>query len=129
MELWTNVSWAVVASGIGKPLSLDLATKERRRLSYARVCVEMNVDSSILADITINLRGEEFLVTITYEWKPRKCNLCCSFGHINGTCPRSVENKVIRKEVKSKVTPIKEVVPLSEDYGDVVLESFEACGG
>ena len=35
MELWTDVSLTVVASAIGKPLSLDLATKERRRLSHA----------------------------------------------------------------------------------------------
>ena len=35
MELWTDVRLTVVASVIGKPLSLDLATKERRRLSHA----------------------------------------------------------------------------------------------
>ena len=35
MELWTDVRLTVVASAIGKPLSLDLATKERRRLSHA----------------------------------------------------------------------------------------------
>ena len=43
MELWIDTGLAVVASAIGKPLSLNLATKERRRLSYARVYVEMNV--------------------------------------------------------------------------------------
>ena len=64
-------------------------------------------------------------MTVTYEWKPKKCNLCHSFGHSNGTCPESAENKGIRKEVESKVAPIKDVVLLSGDYGNVVLESFQ----
>ena len=36
MELWTESGLVVIASVVGKPLSLDLATMERRRLSYAR---------------------------------------------------------------------------------------------
>lgn len=44
-----------MASAIGKPLTLDLATKERRRLLYARICVELNVTSNMLYEITVNL--------------------------------------------------------------------------
>lgn len=43
------------------------------------------------AKITVNLRGADFIVTINYEWKPRKCILCRAFGHSSGKCPRSVE--------------------------------------
>ena len=81
LELWTDASFAIVASAIGKPLSFDLATKERRRLSHARICMELNVDNTMPAEITVNLGGEEFIVNVTYEWKRRKCNLCRSFGH------------------------------------------------
>ena len=79
VELWTDVGLVIVASAIVKPLSLDLATKERRQLSYARICVEMNVNNHMSADIMVNLRGEEFIVNGMYEWKSRKCNLCRSF--------------------------------------------------
>ena len=58
LELWMDVGLAVVASAIRKPLSLDMATKERRRLSYAHICVGMNVDSTMPIDITVNLKGE-----------------------------------------------------------------------
>ena len=54
LELWTNVGLVVVAIAIRKPLSFDLATKERR-LSYARICVELNVESTMSAEITVNL--------------------------------------------------------------------------
>lgn len=39
MELWTEVGLVVVANAIGKSLTLDLATKERCRLSYECVYV------------------------------------------------------------------------------------------
>ena len=131
LELWTDAGLAVVASAIGKPLLVDLATKERRRLSYARICVELNVDSTMPVEITVSLRGEEFIVNVTYEWKSRKFNLCRSFGHSNGICSKKIGNEVSKKEAVSKVdsvkegVPIKEVVPPCEEYGDIVLESFQ----
>ena len=131
LELWTDAGLAVVASAIGKPLSVDLATKERRRLSYARICVELNVDNIMPAEVTVNLRGEEFIVTVTYEWKPKKCNLCRSFGHSQNTCPKKRGNEDSKKEAASKEVPVKEVVPTKEvvpicgEYEDVVLESFQ----
>ena len=131
LELWTDASLAIVASAIGKPLSFDLATKERRRLSYACICVELNVDNTMPAEITVNRRGEEFIVTVTYEWKPRKCNLCRSFGHSQSTCPKEVGNEVGKKEAISNEDPVKEVVPTKEvvttceKFGGVVLGSFQ----
>ena len=131
LELWTDAGLAVVASAIGKPLLVDLATKERRRLSYARICVELNVDNIMPAEVTVNLRGEEFIVTVTYEWKPKKCNLCRSFGHSQNTCPKKRGNEDSKKEAASKEVPVKEVVPTKEvvpicgEYEDVVLESFQ----
>ena len=90
MELWIEAGLAVVASVVGKPITLDLATKERHRLSYAHVCVRLDVNSRMSAEITINLKGVDFIVTIKYEWKPIKCNLCCAFGHSRGKSPRNV---------------------------------------
>ncbi|TYK26644.1 hypothetical protein E5676_scaffold313G002900 [Cucumis melo var. makuwa] len=91
MELWTKSGLVFVASVVGKPITLDLAIKETRRLSYARVCVELDVDSPMPAEITVNLRRANFIVTINYEWKPHKCKLCCAFGHSGGKCPINVD--------------------------------------
>ena len=115
MELWTDVGLVVV----------DSATKERQRLSYARVYVEINVNSPMPAEVTTNLRGENFVVTVNYEWKPRNCNLCQSLGHSSGKCPKIVENKVLREEDVSKVVSNKEEKLTGVAFGDVVLESFK----
>ncbi|KAA0037609.1 kinesin-13A-like [Cucumis melo var. makuwa] len=64
MKLWREAELAVVASLVGKPITLDLATKEQCRLSYAHVCVELDVDSCMHAKITVNLRGVDFIVSL-----------------------------------------------------------------
>ncbi|TYK26656.1 DUF4283 domain-containing protein [Cucumis melo var. makuwa] len=120
MELWTEAGLAVVAGAVGKPISLDLATKERRRLSYARVCVELEGGSNMPSEITVNLRGVEFNVSVNYEWKPRKCNLCGAFGHSSSKCSRSEESKTIQEEVVHKGDDV-----YSEPCGEVVLEAFK----
>ncbi|KAA0026071.1 uncharacterized protein E6C27_scaffold581G00620 [Cucumis melo var. makuwa] len=103
-----------------KPISLDFATKKRRRLSYARVCVELEGGSNMSAEITVSLRGVDFNVSVNYEWKPRKCNLCCAFGHSSSKCSRSVESKTIQEEVVHKGDDVD-----FELCGEVVLESFK----
>ncbi|XP_050938810.1 uncharacterized protein LOC127148657 [Cucumis melo] len=125
MELWIEAGLAVVASAVGKPISLDLTTKERRRLSYARVCVELEGGSNMPAGITVSLRGVDFNVSINYEWKPRKCNLCCAFGHSGSKCSRSVESKTIQEEVVHKIIHGKGDGLDSKPCGEVVLESFK----
>ena len=55
LELWTDAGLVVVASAIEKPLIFYLATKERHCLSYAHICVELNVESTMSAEITVNL--------------------------------------------------------------------------
>ncbi|KAA0025860.1 DUF4283 domain-containing protein [Cucumis melo var. makuwa] len=64
MELWTEAGLTIVASVVGKPITLDLATKEKRRLSYARVYVELDVDSPMLAEITDTPSKREELANV-----------------------------------------------------------------
>lgn len=47
----------MVVSVVDKLLILNLATKEHRKLSYVCVCVELDVNSIILAKIIVSLRG------------------------------------------------------------------------
>ena len=45
IEFWNYTCLSYVASGIGKPLCVDFVTKEQLRLGFARVLVEVNVES------------------------------------------------------------------------------------
>ena len=125
MKLWTKSSLAVVASAIEKPLLLDLANNERHHLSFVHIYVGLNGVTPMPAEITVNLRGVDFIVFVNYEWKPIKCNLCRAFGHSGGKRPRNVENKTHREEDVSMVVSHKGDDMTSVACGDVVLELFK----
>lgn len=45
LEYWNHACLSHVASGVGRPLYTDFVTEEHKRLGYARVLVEIDVDS------------------------------------------------------------------------------------
>jgi hypothetical protein len=51
LEFWTRNCLSHVASGVGKLLYADKVTEERRRLGYARVLVEIDIDSECPKEI------------------------------------------------------------------------------
>lgn len=42
LEFWTKEGFSRIGSAIGKPLRVDMDTEKRRRLDYARICVEVD---------------------------------------------------------------------------------------
>jgi hypothetical protein len=56
-----------VASGVGKPFCADSVTEEQLRLSYARVLVEVNINSDFPKEVEIvGAEGERVAVGIEY---------------------------------------------------------------
>ena len=52
----------------------------------------------------------DFIVLVTYEWKPCKCNFCYAFRHSIGKFLRIVESKVQQEEVVNELVTSKGVV-------------------
>ncbi|KAL2230744.1 UNVERIFIED_CONTAM: hypothetical protein Sindi_1668800 [Sesamum indicum] len=59
VELWTEEGLSTVANGIGKPLYLDAITRACTRLDFARVCVMLDVSSTLPKHIIIMTPDEE----------------------------------------------------------------------
>ncbi|GAA0171467.1 hypothetical protein LIER_41165 [Lithospermum erythrorhizon] len=53
IDLWTPEALSRISSQLGKPLFADRNTSEQRRLGYARVCVEVKVESTLFEEIPI----------------------------------------------------------------------------
>ncbi|GAA0173751.1 hypothetical protein LIER_27303 [Lithospermum erythrorhizon] len=53
IDLWTPEALSRISSQLGKPLFANRNTSEQRRLGYARVCVEVNVESTLFEEIPI----------------------------------------------------------------------------
>ncbi|XP_044472222.1 uncharacterized protein LOC123200907 [Mangifera indica] len=87
LKFWTPKGLSYLASAIGNPLYMDSITEEGIRLEYARVCIEIEVDSECPEDISLTLpNGETMVINVEYAWKPIKWNGCKCFGHSTASC-------------------------------------------
>jgi hypothetical protein len=89
MEYWDSDCLSHIASGVGKPLCADSVTEEQLRLGFARVLVEVDIDSAFPKEVEIiGINGDVVKIGIEYPWLPIKCKKCRSFGHASHTCTK-----------------------------------------
>lgn len=70
-----------LASVVGKPLYMDSITNEGIHLEYARICVEIAVDSSYPDSIDIQLlNGDKIVIRLECNWKQFECSKYNCFG-------------------------------------------------
>ena len=67
---------------IEKPLHLDSLVENRSRLSFARICIEVDWNSEFPKFVLLNLGyGKYTTVRIEYPLVPHSCSHCQVFGH------------------------------------------------
>jgi hypothetical protein len=89
LEFWSPKCLCYVASGVGKPLYADKVTEEQKRLGFARVLVEIDMNSDCPKEIEIQRsNGEIVYVGVVYPWLPPKCSICKGFGHATYACSK-----------------------------------------
>ncbi|KAL0439770.1 UNVERIFIED_CONTAM: LINE-1 reverse transcriptase [Sesamum latifolium] len=81
---------STVASGIGRPLYPDAITCACTRLDFARVCVMLDISSTLPKHIVIMVPKEDgsesaCKVDVEYEWLPPKCTTCGCYEEGAGT--------------------------------------------
>ncbi|GMH19888.1 hypothetical protein Nepgr_021729 [Nepenthes gracilis] len=79
VEYWTILGLSWIASAVSKPTQLDFRTAKMERLNFARICVEVSVDTELPPKIrhcpAQNSReGMESCieVVVEYQWKPAR---------------------------------------------------------
>ncbi|KAF9605931.1 hypothetical protein IFM89_021079 [Coptis chinensis] len=67
-ELWTDDGLGFVASKVGIPFRHDEATKQKKRIDYARLCIEVNVSANLPDSFTVELAlGDERIISFEYH--------------------------------------------------------------
>ena len=90
VEYWNPICLGHIASGVGKPLYADSTTETNRRLGFARVFIEVDVNGEFPTEIEVDMGdGKAFIVGIEYPWVPVKCPKCHLFGHTGLNCGNS----------------------------------------
>jgi hypothetical protein len=88
-----------------------------KRLSYARVCVEIDASKTLVKEYDLRCPNGLFItIYADYEWIPSKCNNCNVFGHTTTICATNnidklkvvAEGKRIVEAVNSKSTDNKQ---------------------
>ncbi|XP_030502339.1 uncharacterized protein LOC115717493 [Cannabis sativa] len=103
LQYWGNKSLSALVSTIGKPIMVDQHTKDRTRIQFARILVEMDIsDSPPRSFQFLNEYGQLIEQRIDYEWLPVKCKNCLGFGHIMADCRRDEMKKKLTSKDKPK---------------------------
>ena len=90
LEYWTNTCLGYIASAVGKPLHMDSLTENRTKISFARICIEVDLSSKFPKAARLNLgNGKCTTIRIEYLWVPHNCSHCQVFGHKVSQCPFS----------------------------------------
>ncbi|KAF8402089.1 hypothetical protein HHK36_013041 [Tetracentron sinense] len=87
LHMWNESTLSRIASSIGVPLFTDKLTADKSRLSFARVCIEVDAAKPLKTEVKIKIGEGKFLIQkVLYDWKPIRCSKCLSFGHSDSHC-------------------------------------------
>uniref|UniRef100_A0A803PPY1 Reverse transcriptase zinc-binding domain-containing protein n=1 Tax=Cannabis sativa TaxID=3483 RepID=A0A803PPY1_CANSA len=87
---------------------VDKHTKDRTRVQFARVLVEMDIfDNSDCICWFVNEYGQLVEQEIEYEWLPVKCNHCKGYGHIMADWRKKDKPLDVKTGQKVEVVTIK----------------------
>ncbi|XP_025664446.1 uncharacterized protein [Arachis hypogaea] len=84
LPIWCYQEQAMmrIASAIGVPIKVDLATKLAERGRYVRVCVQINLGLPVIKRIIV----EGVTHVVEYESLNLICNSCARYGHDMAQC-------------------------------------------
>lgn len=94
---------------------MDKATATGIRLAFARLCVEVNLESILPSEVTIEYKDMIFTRAVEYACRPNPCKRCQTFNHGETSCP--MKGTVKQAWVpKSKNTEASEA-PITDNRG------------
>ncbi|XP_020261707.1 uncharacterized protein LOC109837769 [Asparagus officinalis] len=97
LNLWSQIGISKISSLIGCPITTDMLTATRQRLSFARVLLEVKLPLKEQLPDSIEIQGpdgEKYNQKVIYELKPKWCTFCNMVGHDTDFCRRQKIKKV-----------------------------------
>ncbi|KAM6575147.1 hypothetical protein CsatA_023474 [Cannabis sativa] len=102
LKYWGEKSLYKIIGQVGKPIMVDEATKNREKLSFPRVLIEVAIKQELPEMISFeDENGFNTTVAISYEWKPVICAHCDGLGHLTTECRKKEPKKQqwVRKDI------------------------------
>lgn len=118
---------------------MDQATKEKEKLNFVRVMVEVGIHDVLPENIVFcNEHGSRVEQKVEYEWRPIKCSTCKGFGHEGENCRNKDGKKIWVKKGKSvkdtegfqqvggRKQPVHQVAPVIQTHNSFHVLNEEA---
>uniref|UniRef100_A0A803NFJ2 CCHC-type domain-containing protein n=1 Tax=Cannabis sativa TaxID=3483 RepID=A0A803NFJ2_CANSA len=108
IKYWGQRSLFKIVGMIGKPVMVDSVTRDRDRLNYPRVLVEVLMHQEFPSMLEFeDEHGSMVSVGVKYEWKPDLCTNCSGLGHLATDCKKKngAKREWVVKEDKRKEKP------------------------
>ncbi|XP_062113991.1 uncharacterized protein LOC133825003 [Humulus lupulus] len=103
LQYWGSKCLSALVSTIGRPIMVDKFTRDRSRVQFARVLVEMEITDNPPKSIQfINELGQIMEQGVEYEWLPIKCKTCAGFGHSMAECRKEMKAHWVKKVTKAQ---------------------------
>ncbi|KAL7176506.1 hypothetical protein ACSBR2_029938 [Camellia fascicularis] len=102
MEYWDFEGLNRIASFIGTPLFMDHLTSSGTRISFAKVCVEVSVESVIPESFFVKCGDEAVEIRVEYQGIPAKYENCKVFGHNTKNCIKSQVAKLVQMQKETE---------------------------
>ncbi|PKU72247.1 hypothetical protein MA16_Dca006247 [Dendrobium catenatum] len=125
LALWTPAGISKIASFIGEPLYVDTLTAKRNRLTFARICVIVDINYDLPEVIPLEIDGADLNLSVVYDWKPTKCEGCGSLVHPFALCPKnpapktSLPTKTVLRGISKSRNPSKLLSPPSRGKSSI----------
>lgn len=105
IKYWGVESLSKLGSCLGVPLKTDKVTKNKEILSYARLQIDIKLNSSFPEFIDfVDERGVLVRQSVNYEWRPLKCDTCKMYGHATLDCRNKLGAKWVWRPKVPQVT-------------------------
>jgi len=88
-EFWDLETLQDIGNSLGEFVKVSEQTKLQRYISYARICVYMDLSKELPEAIRLNWEDEEWIQPLDYEQLPFRCRLCHDYGHLGRNCPKN----------------------------------------
>ncbi|KAM6587258.1 hypothetical protein CsatA_009863 [Cannabis sativa] len=100
IKYWGESSLFKIVSQLGEPLQVDNVTKNRDRLQYPRILIQVSLAQNFPEKIEfIDEFNHEVELEVKYEWIPLVCYNCSGIGHSTKDCRRQEEKQEQSKQV------------------------------
>ncbi|KAL0447893.1 UNVERIFIED_CONTAM: hypothetical protein Slati_1917200 [Sesamum latifolium] len=107
LKCWHPNALGKIGSKLGTPIAMDSLTMKMKRVSYARILVEVDASKTLVDQVKFMLpNGVIRKQLVVYEFTPKFCIECNQFGHMKDTCQGHPPTAVAATTPAATVKPV-----------------------